>query len=100
MKNLRVEITDEGSALYLAVDPDGRWAKTTQPDDLITIDWDGQGRVIGIEAIGSAARRAIQALLQAIVDYPARDRDSLQQALDELPITLSTQESHVAAGVG
>ena len=84
MKDLRVEITDEGTALYVAVDPDGLWARTTRPDDLITIDWDRQGRVIGIEAIGSAARTAIQALIQALVDYPTADRESLQHALDTL----------------
>lgn len=82
MKNLRVEITDEGSALYVAVDPDGQWAKTTQPDDLITIDWDRQGRVIGIEAIGSAAHSATQALIRAIEEYQARDSESLRRALD------------------
>ena len=84
MKDLRVEITDERSALYIALDPDGKWAKTTQPDDLITIDWDRQGRVIGIEAIGSAARHAIQALLRAVADYPVRDPDGMAQALDSL----------------
>ncbi len=93
MKDLRVEITDEGSALYIAVDPDGRWAKTTQPDDLITIDWDRQGRVIGIEAIGSAARHAIQALLQAILDFPARDHDNVHLALDSFIGSSSARES-------
>jgi len=82
MKNLRVEITDDGSALYVAVDPDGQWAKTTQPDDLITIDWDRQGRVIGVEVIGSAARLAIEALLQTVAGYPARDSESVHRALD------------------
>jgi DNA-directed RNA polymerase specialized sigma24 family protein len=95
MKDLRVEITDEGSALYVAVDPDGQWARTTQPDDLITIDWDRQGRVIGVEAIGSAARQAIHALLQAIADYHARDRDSVTRALDSIIGSSSTQESDV-----
>jgi uncharacterized protein YuzE len=94
MKDLRLEITDEGSALYVAVDPDGQWAKTTQPDDLITIDWDRQGRVIGVEAIGSAARRAIQALIHAIEEHPARDSDSLRRALDSIIGSSSTHESH------
>jgi uncharacterized protein YuzE len=96
MKDLRVEITDGGSALYVAVDPDGQWAKTTQPDDLITIDWDRQGRVIGVEAIGSAARRAIQALIHAIEAYPARDSESLRGALDCIVGSSSTRESHAS----
>jgi uncharacterized protein YuzE len=97
MKNLRLEITDEGSALYVAVDPDGQWAKTTQPDDLITIDWDRQGRVIGIEAIGSAARRAIQALIQAIEEYPVRDSEGLRRALDSMIGSSSTRKSHASS---
>lgn len=83
-RDLRVEITDDGTALYIAIDPDGKWAKTTQPDDLITIDWDAQGRVIGIEAIGSAARGAIRALIGAVEEYPARDGTSLRAALERL----------------
>ncbi len=84
MKDLRVEITDEGAGLYLAVDPDGLWAKTTRPDNLITIDWDRQGRVIGIEAIGSAARNALDALLGALRDFPARDQDAVRDALGHI----------------
>src|SRR4051794_23615621 len=84
MKDLRVEITDDGAALYLAVDPDGLWAKTTRPDDFITVDWDRQGRVIGIEAIGSAARNAIEALVGALRDFPARDGAALQAALEHI----------------
>jgi uncharacterized protein YuzE len=84
VRNLRVEITDDAAALYIAVDPDGLWAKTTQPDDLITIDWDRQGRVIGIEAIGSAAYYSIAALLGVLDNYPATQRDQLQEALYSL----------------
>jgi len=94
MRDLRVEITDEGSALYVAIDPDGQWAKTTQPDDLITIDWDSQGRVIGVEVIGSAARGAIQSLIHAIEEYPARDSESLRRALDSIIGSSSTRQSH------
>lgn len=84
MRDLRVEITDGGTALYVAVDPDGIWAKTTRPDDLITIDWDAQGRVIGIEAIGSAAQRAIGALFSVLRQSPAAAPDELRVALGAL----------------
>jgi len=82
MKDLRIEITDKGTALYLAADPDGVWAKTTRPDDLVTIDWDAQGRVIGIEAIGSAARTTISACVAALKQLPAENSDALHSALD------------------
>ncbi len=81
MKDLRVEVTDEGTALYLAIDPDGHWAKTTRPDERITVDWDRQGRVIGVEAIGAPARQAIVALLSALTDYPAENPDAVREAL-------------------
>ena len=81
MKDLRIEITDQGKALYLATDPDGVWAKTTRPDDLVTLDWDAQGRVIGIEAIGSAARDAIAAVVGALKRVPAADQEALDSAL-------------------
>lgn len=85
MKDLRVEVTDDGSALYIGVDLDDRhWAKTTQPDDLITVDWDLQGHVLGVELIGSAASNAIQALLRAIEEYPARDGEGLRRVLDSI----------------
>lgn len=82
MRDLRIEITDKGTALYLAADPDGVWARTTRPDDLVTIDWDAQGRVIGVEAIGSAARNAISACVAALKHLPAEDSDALHSALD------------------
>lgn len=98
MKDLRIEITDAGTALYLAVDPDGLWAKTTKPDELITVDWDRQGRVIGIEAIGSAAHRAISALLGALDSYPAARRDQLEAALGSLADARTTAEQPETAG--
>jgi len=91
MKDLRIEITDKGTALYLAVDPDGVWAKTTRPDDLVTIDWDAQGRVIGVEAIGSAARNAISACVAALKQLPAEDPDALHSALDAVTGTTADE---------
>jgi hypothetical protein len=49
---------------------------------LVTIDWDAQGRVIGVEAIGSAARDAISACVAALKRLPAEDSDALHRALD------------------
>jgi uncharacterized protein YuzE len=95
MKDLRIEITDKGAALYIAVDPDGLWAKTTRPDDLITIDWDRQGRVIGIEAIGSAAREAINALVTALLEAPARDSQAVHDALRTLSDETPSEEHQV-----
>lgn len=98
MRDLRVEITDGGTALYLALDPDGIWAKTTRPDDLITVDWDAQGRVIGIEAIGSAAARAIAGLIGGLRQVPAADSEGLRAALRALIDDAAAETHMVAAG--
>jgi uncharacterized protein YuzE len=93
MKDLRIEVTDEGGGLYLAIDPDGVWSKTSRPDNFITIDWDRQGRVIGVELVGSAANRAISALVKTIAEYPAADQESVRAALSGLtqPTTGTTR---------
>jgi YD repeat-containing protein len=91
MKDLRIEITDEATALYIAVDPDGVLAKTTQPDELVTIDWDAQGRVIGVEIIGSAAREAVGALAHAVLDHePLDDPDGVRRGVEAiLPVQIA-----------
>jgi YD repeat-containing protein len=92
MKDLRIECTDAGTGLYIAVDPDGVWAKTTRPDELITVDWDAQGRVIGIEVIGSPARAAVTALAQSLIAYhplddPTAVADAVATVLDPDELT-------------
>lgn len=81
MKNLRIEITDDGNGLYLAASPDGIWARTTEIDETITADWDAQGRLLGIEIAGTSARAAITGLVSALLDAPAEDRQALRDAL-------------------
>lgn len=81
IRDARVEITDEGAALYVAVDPDGIWAQSAKPHELITVDADRQGRVIGIEAVGDPARQAITALVRSLLDVPAVDREMLELAV-------------------
>src|SRR5581483_5657131 len=43
---MQIDVRDAGTALYIAVAPGGAWAETTQPDELITVDWDADGGLI------------------------------------------------------
>lgn len=62
----RVEQYDSGEVLYLAIDPDGVWAKSAFPDDLVTIDYNEEGDIIGVEVIGDLARGAREGLVDAL----------------------------------
>jgi uncharacterized protein YuzE len=70
---MRIEQYDGDEVLYLAVDPDGVWAKSEFPHDLITVDFNSDGDIIGIEVIGRLARLAREGVLQTVVspDDPA-----------------------------
>jgi uncharacterized protein YuzE len=81
--SLRIEQYDGGEVLYIALDPDGVWAKSEFPDELITVDYNAQGGVIGIEVIGSIARSAANALIEAVrSDSSLSDRDAIERALE------------------
>lgn len=80
---IRVEQFDDGEVLYLAFDPDGVWAKAEFPDELITVDLNAQGRVIGVEVIGSLARRGASALLTSVLESDQIERPELVKRLLE-----------------
>jgi uncharacterized protein YuzE len=62
----RLEQYDDGEVLYIAI-PDGVWARSEFPDELMTIDYDADGRIIGIEVVGPLARSSRAGLLQGII---------------------------------
>lgn len=67
--SIRIEQYDGGEVLYIAFDPDGKWAKSEFPDELLTVDLNAQGGVIGVEAIGSLAQAGADAvMIRALVD--------------------------------
>jgi uncharacterized protein YuzE len=81
--SVRIEQYDGGEVLYIALDPDGVWAKSDFPDELVTIDYNAQGGVIGIEVLGSAARSAAKALIDAVrSDESLEHRDAINRALE------------------
>ena len=48
----RIEHLNEGQVLYIALDPDGVWARSEFPHPLVTVDYDDEDRVIGISPAG------------------------------------------------
>lgn len=83
--SIRIEQYDGGEVLYIALDPDGVWAKSEFPDELVTIDYNAQGGIIGIEAIGSLARLGAAALINAFVSADRLDDpEALKTALKPL----------------
>lgn len=80
--SIRIEQFDGGEVLYIALDPDGVWAMSEFPDELVTVDRNAQGRVIGIEVIGSLARRGADSVLREILRADEIvDREAVQRAL-------------------
>jgi uncharacterized protein YuzE len=69
--SIRIEQYDGGEVLYVALDPDGVWARSEFPDDLLTVDFNAKGDVIGIELIGSLARSAANAMVNAFLSSDA-----------------------------
>lgn len=64
--SVRIEQYDGGETVYVALDPDGAWARSEFPADSLTLDFNAQGGLIGIELVGSRARRAATALFEAV----------------------------------
>lgn len=80
--SIRIEQFDGGRVLYVALDPDGIWARSEFPDELVTVDYNSQGVIIGIEVVGAAAQEGAAALLSAIVG----PRSDVRMALEPLGV--------------
>ena len=80
--SIRIEQYDGGEVLYLALDPDGVWARSAFPDELVTVDYNAQGGLIGIEVMGSLAKASASALLEALLESDTvGDREEVREAL-------------------
>jgi len=78
--SFRIELFDGGEVLYVALDPDGVWDRSEFPHELVTLDYNANGRLIGIEAIGSAAKAAAQSLIGGVTDA-APESNQLREEL-------------------
>lgn len=83
--SIRIEQYDGGEVLYIAFDPDGKWAKSEFPDELLTVDYNAQGGIIGIEAIGSLARAGADAVVRALISNKSlEDPEAVRRTLDSV----------------
>jgi uncharacterized protein YuzE len=93
MRDLRIEIADNGNGIYVAVDPDGLWARSSEVDERVTVDWDRQGRVIGIEVAGSAARAGVQALFEGLSRAELENPQAWADVLKEIGLNVAIQDA-------
>lgn len=56
----------DSHVLAFAIHPDAEWAYSKFPHPLITADYDADGRLIQIVAVGQAATQPLQALQSAL----------------------------------
>ena len=56
--NTRIEHYDGDQVVYIALDPAGVWARSEFPQETVTVDYDEDGRPIGIEVVGEEAKNA------------------------------------------
>jgi hypothetical protein len=69
---------DEGAIFVVSIDPTADWDHSTFPEPLITVDYDRDGKVIKIVAVGKAARELAQATsdrLSSLIDDRAVARE-------------------------
>jgi hypothetical protein len=78
--NLRIEFYDGCEVLQIALDSDGVWHRSEFPDELITLDYNAQDHLIGLEAIGSAARDGAAGLFERVT-AAAQSADELREQL-------------------
>jgi uncharacterized protein YuzE len=93
MRDLRIEIADNGNGIYVAVDPDGLWARSSEVDERVTVDWDRQGRVIGIEVAGSAARAGVQALFEGLSRAELENPQAWADVLKGIGLNVAIQDA-------
>lgn len=66
--SIRIEQFDGGEVVYIALDPDGTWARSDFPSELLTLDYNAQGGLIGLELVGSLAQRAATAMVGTLLE--------------------------------
>jgi uncharacterized protein YuzE len=65
--NLRTEHFDNGDVIYLALNPDGVWAHSEFPADNVTVDFDAEDRIIGVEVVGATNPTLLPDLVKVLV---------------------------------
>ena len=45
----KISFPDNGEIVYISILPDDKWARSENPDELIIVDYNKQGDMIGVE---------------------------------------------------
>lgn len=78
----RIDHLNDGQVIYIAIDPDGEWARSEFPQPLITVDYNADDEVIGISSAGPAVAGALKAY-QAWLARGAQDAHDLVNDLGD-----------------
>jgi hypothetical protein len=79
---MRIErYEDELTVLRVELDPEGVWDHSKFPDDLTTLDFDADGRLIGFELVGSRARESAETLVETGLSQ-ARAEPAVKELLE------------------
>lgn len=76
--NTRIEHYDNDQIVYIALDPAGVWARSEFPQETVTVDYDEDGRPIGIEVAGAEAKDAAAKVRDLIGQFAPAVSESLQ----------------------
>jgi hypothetical protein len=68
MTRTRAELLDDGAVFVLTTDPDAEWASSKFPHPLATTDYDTDGNLFQIVAVGSLAKRLGEMLRHQLID--------------------------------
>jgi hypothetical protein len=71
----RVERFEDGEILNIAINAQAEWARSEFPHPMLIADYDKDGNLIGLEAVGELARRGLDAMFNVVLE-PA---DELRQ---------------------
>jgi hypothetical protein len=77
----RTETLDGGDVFVITIDPESDWSYSRFPHPLITLDYDRDGNLIQIVAVGPEAKRLSASLTDTVLDE-LRDSDDREATHD------------------
>jgi hypothetical protein len=83
----RIDQLNDGLVLYIAIDPDGIWARSEFPHPLITVDYDADGRIIGISPAGPQIDNTLDAYQRWLKDGDGDPRRLVSNLEDSEALT-------------
>ncbi len=73
----RVERFEDGEILNIAIDVQADWSRSEFPHQMLIADYDADGNLIGLEAVGELARQGLDALFEVVLKPAAELREKV-----------------------